>query len=177
MIDMNLHELLRVEGTDRHEILCYLLFPPGTADTAVKACRRAFAAADYEVTELLSDGWPNEVVLVELAFEDPELTAGLTLGTVQRALAVNGCRAALCMLDGVFYGYEAIFSQEFADQTYAFCLEADSGVFCGSGSVRATEGWQAIIDQVRQLVHPPPAPGGYVPDIQPVPATSDLDQG
>ncbi len=159
MIDMNLHELLRVEGTDRYEILCYLLFPPVGADMAVKACRRAFAAANCEVTELLSDGWPNEVVLVEVAFEDPRLTARLTLQTVQRALTVNGCRAAVCMFDGVFYGYEAIFSQEFADQTYAFCLDADSGVFCGSGSLRATEGWKAIIDEVRRLVHHPTSSG------------------
>ena len=150
---MKLYELLRVEGTDRYEVICFLLFPAGSIGTAVEACRRAIDTSMYQVTGLSSDGWPNEVVVVEATFYDPELVPRLTLDSIDRAFAVNGCRAAVCMLDGAFCEYDDIFSPAVANLTYAFCVELGSAVFCASGTVRAAEGWRSIIVEHQRLVH------------------------
>lgn len=150
---MKLDEALRVEGTDRYEILCYLLFPAGTIDIAVDRCRRAFSGSQFRTAALQRDGWPNEVVLVEVTLHDAALIPPVTLDCVHRALTVASCRGAVCMLDGAFCSYEDIFSSKVADQTYAFCVEPYSGVLCISTAVRASSGWRSIIEEHQRIAH------------------------
>lgn len=154
MTPIRLHEALRVEGTDRYEILCYLLFPAGKLEQCVAACRRRFSGSEFEVTGLLSEGWPQEIVLVETRLKEPGAIPAAILSCIHEAIRVEECRAALCMLDGGFFTYADIFSAELADQTYAFCSEPESGVLCISAAMRATVGWKSMIEVQRSVALP-----------------------
>lgn len=140
-------EVLRVEGTDRYQVLAYLLFPAGSdLDSAVATCHRVLERVpSVTLYPLVSDAWPAEVVVAEATLDDPRLIPDRVAEVLRRTFGSAGCIGVVCMFDGAFYSFDDILSPEVADQTYALCIREGAPVICLSTEVLVSPGWAEVI--------------------------------
>lgn len=147
-------DVLHVEGTDRFEVLSYLIFP-ARADmvSAVATCNNVFGERlDTTVCHLASSSWPAELVLVETALRDARSIPGCVTEVLQDALGSTGCTGAVCMFDGAFFSFDDLLSSDKAEQTYAFSFNAGAEVVCMSTEVLASPEWTEVVRARRRAL-------------------------
>lgn len=151
---LSVADVLRVEGTDKYEVLSYLLFPAGLdMTTAVADCRSVLGGpSETTLSSLVSDSWRAEIVVAERTLTDSASIPKSVIDVLQKALRCSGCLGAVCMFDGAFFSFDDLLSADMAEQTYAFAFREGAEVICMSTDVLTSSGWGRIVQGQREAL-------------------------
>ena len=149
---MNISDVLTVEGTSNIAILCYGLFDAADLDLAVARIKYEVAVGSFCVYPLLNDDWPGGLLLNETTLPSEYYSDKEIIKALRTMIETSLCRAAFCMYDGVFAGYEDVFGSDSASQTYAFCFVDEEPVLAPNSLTLESEEWMSAILEARSRV-------------------------
>jgi hypothetical protein len=146
---MRTHEALRVEGTSRFEVPCYGVFRPSDFDFVSHASGVEDNSIVSRTYALFEEEWPCCVLLMEATTTNGQEIEGIVASVFSSMFQSGRCLAALCLYDGAFGGYGAIFSPALAEQTYAFCFSEGQHVVNFDDESLSSDEWKQVIEKCR----------------------------
>lgn len=147
---MHVIDALSIEGTSNFGVLCYGVFSLSELDAAHRMLMSFEDRTETKIQRLIADQWPNGVLLLEVTLTSEAQVPYAVVTVLSKMLDAGSCLSAVCMFDGVFGGYEDIFSDSVADQTYAFCFTKNQHVLNMDSETLLSKEWSSIIALCRK---------------------------
>lgn len=142
---MKFQEILRIEGTNTYQVLTYFYGSSKDVDSFFLEIVELFNSSNIKVKQLHEDNWPIGVILVEAIFPDPGQAISAIVELSLSAINVSGIIGSICMFDGVFSGYEEVFSDSNEEQIYSVWVRPFDLNLAMDDALRASDEWKSVI--------------------------------
>jgi hypothetical protein len=149
---MEVIDALAIEGGRGYGVLCYGIFNLSDLEEGFESAGVISSGNDGVVYKLYSEGWGRGVILYELELKEASDVPARASIMLDQMMGIGSCVAAFCMFDGAFYSYNDVFSEDVADQIYAFSFGLGKSVVNMDRDFLQSRGWLEVIEGCRRRV-------------------------
>ena len=150
---MKLLDMLKIEGNNQYQVLTYLVFQLSGFAHAQRLFTQIFDGDKYNVTPLIDEGWPFGIILVEGFLNDKTLISKTILEIMLKGTDFEGLLALCCMVDGVFYSYDDVFSLKLPEQVYGVYTKEFGIDVLLDDEARNSPKWKEVIEKHRRVIN------------------------